>query len=80
MDARTCLDEYGIAVTRIRPYLLSSLPMVVGTEDLKIKVERKEAEPTLEEGGGELVREAEMDALTMDALSEMISLTGVAGR
>ena len=34
----------------------------------------------MEEGGGELVLEAEIDALTMEALSDMASLTGVAGR
>jgi hypothetical protein len=42
-------------------------------------VDRTGAEPTLA-GGGELVRDAEIEAETMDALSEMSSLTGVSGR
>src|SRR5947207_2434295 len=40
---------------------------------------RTAADPT-REGGGELVRDAEMDAETTDALSEITSLAGVPGR
>lgn len=42
-------------------------------------VARTDADPTFD-GGGELVRDAEIDALTTDALSDIISLAGVAGR